>query len=201
MSYFELDRAQPLARPYVSLKQPLPYDDRRRGVGRRPCGRTLSLIFLAGVRTLLRLGSKSICKLLARFFRRWHPAINYHSARKGDGCLGIDVLAVDCVAMGKAPPGGILDAPCPPGGGPFDLRPRLALDAQNVQCSLPARLEPGFDDAVAAPVGCCRHHRFVSCFSIPDKNRHFKVSKCHKHRRLWDKSLVFEVSKKAFWTP
>src|SRR5215471_11373782 len=108
-------------------------------------------------RCLLRVCGKSLCKPLARFLRRRHAAVDDHAACERDGRLGIDVLAVDGVAVSEASTRGILDAPRVARARPFDLRPNLAGDAQSVDCNLPVLTEAGLNDAIAAPVGGVIH--------------------------------------------
>jgi hypothetical protein len=62
-----------------------------------------------------------------RLFGRRHAAVEDHPPGKSDRSLGIDIMAVDGIAVGEASPRRVLDAPCPPGGRPLDLRPGLAF--------------------------------------------------------------------------
>ena len=77
----------------------------------------------------LRFRGKSLCKLVARFLRRRHAAVDDHAACEGDRCLCVHIVAVDGVAVSEASTRGILDAPRLARARPFDLRPNLAIDA------------------------------------------------------------------------
>jgi hypothetical protein len=93
-----------------------------------------------------------LAKLSRRVLWGRHTAVTDHGFGKPYGGGGVDVLAVDGVAMGEAPAGGVLHAPGSAAGWPFDTSPLLPADGQIIGGDPATLPEPHFDDAVPASV-------------------------------------------------
>ena len=91
-----------------------------------------------------------LAQLLSCIFRRRHATIADHGLGEPHGGGGIDVLAMDGVAVSEAAAAGVLHTPGAAAGRPLDTSPDLPVDGEVIMGD-PAMLpEPGLDDAKAA---------------------------------------------------